>query len=221
MIPAAWRARFGSRTEEEAARRRFGLWALAALVLLLPPWWLWGADLAAAILRPLAGGAAGLFSLGRIEVGAGGAWLVHTRMDLLGGGAYAYDVPREVIRRLLLGFPLLAAFMIAPPRPSRPWRAAALGAAALAVVFALSLTAYVWGELAPMLNPDLAPGRAVGRLDGSPLSPLATQVALLGRYLGMSVGPLLAAAVLWMAVNPAGRRALLGEFEPPKADTPA
>lgn len=204
--------------EEEIARRRFGLWALVALAVMLPPWWWGGADLAAAALRPLAALALGLSGLGQIEIGPDGAWLVHTGMSLPGGGAYAYDLPREVVRRLLLGFPLFAAFVIAPPRPVRPWRAAIVAAAVLAVTFALSLTAFVWGELAPMLNPDLAPGRTVIRLQGDPVGPLATQAALVGRYFSMSVGPLLAAVVLWMALNPAGRRVLLGGFRPSDAD---
>lgn len=216
MIPAAWRERLKARTEEAAARRRFGLWALAALCLLLPPWWLWGADLAAAALRPAASLAAGLFGLGRIEAGAGGAWRVGAGLSEWGGGAYAYEVPREVIRRLLLGFPLFAAFLIAPPRPVRPWRAVIAGVAILSLIFALSLVAFVWGELAPMLNPDLAPGRAVVRLEGEPLHPLAAQAALLGRYVSMSVGPLVAAVVLWTGLNPAGRAVLLGAFETPE-----
>ena len=48
---AAWFETLGAKTPEEAARRRFGLWSLGMFVLLLPPWWLWGADLAAMALR--------------------------------------------------------------------------------------------------------------------------------------------------------------------------
>lgn len=217
MIPAALREGFGA-DGEAAARRRFGLWAFAALVLLLPPWWLWGADLAAMVLRPLAEGVLRLFGLGRIETGADGAWRVHTGLRSLGGQAYAHDVPREVVRRLLLAFPLFAAFMIAPPRRPRPWRAALTAVAVLSLIFALSLAAVVWGELAPMLNPDLAPGRTVARLEGQPLGALGAQAALLGRYVFLSVGPLAAAVVLWMALNPAGRRVLLGGFEPVQDD---
>jgi hypothetical protein len=82
---AAWFETLGAKTPEEAARRRFGLWSLGMFVLLLPPWWLWGADLAAAALRPLAGLVFGLFGLtGEVSAAPGGGWVVGT--GLTSGG---------------------------------------------------------------------------------------------------------------------------------------
>ena len=50
---SGWREALRAKTPEEEARRRFGLWALGALIVLLPLWWWVGADLAAAALRPV------------------------------------------------------------------------------------------------------------------------------------------------------------------------
>ncbi len=212
-----WRGRMAARTPEEADRRRFGLWVLAALIVLLPPWWLWGADLAAAGLKPLAALTLGLFGLPGGVAEVEGGWRVATGLPLAdgSGNTLAYPVSQELLRRLLLGVPLFAAFMIAPPRAPRPWRAAAIGAVVLALLFVLSMTAFVWGELAPLLNPALAPADApsAGGLAAPPLSPLAAQVALIGRYLAMSVAPLIVAVVLWAVLNPLGRAALLGSLE--------
>ena len=119
-----WRARFAARTPEEADRRRFGLWVLVALIVLLPPWWVWGADLVAAGLKPLAGLTLRLFGLpGAIAVTDSG-WSVATGLPLANGSGDTlnYPVSQEVLRRLLLGAPLFAAFMIAPPRSNCPWQ---------------------------------------------------------------------------------------------------
>ena len=72
-------SRFAARTPEEAARRRFGVWAGLALVVLLPLWWMWGADVVAGLLRPVVGLVLRLFGLtGRIDVLEGGDWSIGT-----------------------------------------------------------------------------------------------------------------------------------------------
>jgi hypothetical protein len=72
-------------------------------------------------------------------------------------------------------------------------QAGLIGAGVLAVLFLLSLTTFLWGEIAPMLNPALGPvGGTVTRLDGAPLHPILAQIAIVGRYLAMSVAPLIA-----------------------------
>ncbi len=216
-LAGGWRARLAARTPEEADRRRFGLWVLAALIVLLPPWWLWGADLAAAALKPLAALTLAMFGLPGGVTATEGGWGVATGLPLAdgSGATLVYPVSHEILRRLLLGVPLFAAFMIAPPRSLRPWRAVAIGTVVLALLFVLSLTAFVWGQIAPLLNPALAPAEApsAGGLAAPPLSPIAAQVALIGRYLAMSVAPLIVAVVLWAVLNPRGRAALLGSLE--------
>lgn len=208
-------SRFAARTPEETARRRFGLWAAVALVILLPLWWLWGADLAAAALRPLVGGVLALFGLtGRIDLLPDGDWSIGTRLTQA-GQAVDYPLSRETLRRILLAFPLAAAFMIAPPRPTRPWRTAAVTVVALSLVFALSVVTVVWGELAPLLDPRLA-GAGMGgalQLDQSPLHPFAAQVAIVGRYIAMSIAPLLSALLLWAALNPVALQTLAAEIK--------
>jgi hypothetical protein len=192
---AAWFETLGARTPEEAARRRFGLWSLGMFVLLLPPWWLWGADLAAAGLRPLAGLAFRMFGLSS------------------GGVPVNYDLAETSIRRLLLGFPLALAFQTAPPRTTRPLKAAVVTILVLTLLFILSLASLIWGDLAAQLNPVLAPPSAGARqaLDQPPLHPILAQIAIISRYIGMSVAPLIAAVVLWAALNPAGRSVIMAD----------
>lgn len=207
---------FAAPTPEEADRRRFGVWAGLALILILPVWWFVGADILISGLRPLANGVLDLFGLnGGIRSDANGGWVVLTNLPLAdGSGMLDFMVSKEVLRRLLLGVPLFMAFMIAPPRAGRPVRGFLIGAGVLLVLFLLSLTAFCWGEIAPMLNPALAPvGRLPTRLAGEPLHPLLAQIAILGRYVGMSVAPLLASIILWAVLNPRGREALLGRIE--------
>lgn len=207
------KARFAARTPEEAARRRFGLWAGLSLIVLLPLWWLWGADAMAGLLRPLVGVFLGLCGLtGRIEV-ADGDWSIGTHLTQA-GRAVDYPMAKENLRRLLLGFPLVAAFMLAPPRVRRPWRAAGLSIVVLTLVFAVCIAMTVWGELAVVLNPDLGgPGMTVTtRLDQPPLNPLIAQVVIIGRYLAQSIAPLLAALLLWATLNEPALKTLVAEF---------
>ncbi len=201
---------------EEAARRRFGLWALVALIILLPLWWIWGADLAAAALRPLASLVMRLFGLsGEIQVMPDGGWAVGTGLTRA-GQPMVFPVPQEVLRRLLLGVPLVAAFLIAPPRPARPLRVVLICGIVLALLFTLSLTGVVWGELARQMNPEPAGvGPAVtAAFDQPALHPLLERIAVLARYLALSVAPLLIAVILWASLNRAGFRTLVAEVEP-------
>ena len=210
---------FGARTPEEADRRRFGAWVALALIIVLPVWWFGGADILIAGLRPLAHLILSLFGLkGEILARADGGWIVSTGLPMAdGSGTLDYTVSKEVLRRLMLGMPLFVAFMIAPPRAARPIRAGLIGSGVLVLLFLLSLTAFLWGEIAPMLNPALAPaGAAPVRLAGEPLHPLLAQIAIVGRYVGMSVAPLIVSIILWAALNPTGRDALLGPIEAEK-----
>ncbi|WP_298158081.1 exosortase H-associated membrane protein [Brevundimonas sp.] len=209
-------ARFQASTPEEAARRRFAIWACAGLILFLPSWWLWGADLAAQILRPLAGLVMSLLGLtGRIDVSPQGDWSIGTRLTQA-GQPFVYEMSATTLRRLLLGFPLVAAFMIAPPRTERPWRAAGVSIAVLSLMFALGVVAVVWGDVGPGLQPDAAAATAaqavVGRFDQSAIPGVLVQIAVVGRYLALSIAPLLAAAMLWAMLNPAGFRTLVAEI---------
>lgn len=215
MSGLAWRAK----TPEEAARRRFGLWALAVLIPLLPIWWLWGADLTAAALRPLVGLVLMVFGFtGQIEPLAQGGWKIGTKLTQA-GAPMDYTLTQDVLRRLLLSFPLTLAFMVAPPRPLAPLRAAAaaVSVAVLSLVFALSLAAVLWGQIAPMLDPSLASATMTitARPDQDPLPGVFAQVALIGRYVALSIAPLLTAILLWATLNPIGRKALVGEIEDP------
>lgn len=206
--------RLRAKTPEETARRRFGLWAFAVLVVLLPVWWVWGADLFAAAVRPLVA----LFLIpfgftGQIEALADGGWAVGTHLTH-NGAPLTYTLPADMLRRMLLSLPLVLAFMAAPPRPRRVWRTLAICAIAVLVVFVLSVVAVLWGQLAPLLNPDLASATMVlsERPDQAALHPFAAQVALVGRYVALSIAPLLTAILLWATLNPEGLRALIGEI---------
>lgn len=201
-------------TPEEVERRRFGLWALVALIVLLPLWWIWGADLMVAALRPLTGLMFSLFGLpGDVRPAPDGGWIVATGLAQTSGAPHALMLGAEELRRFLLSFPFFAALMIAPPRAERLWKAALIGAVVLIALFLISVPLYVWGTLAPMLNPALAPDpSATSRLVAAPLNPAVAQVALIGRYIGVTIAPFFAAFVLWAVLNPRGRTALLGEI---------
>lgn len=208
------RSRLVARTPEEAARRRFGIWAGLSLIVLLPLWWMWGADIVAGLLRPLIGVFLGFLGMtGRITV-ADGDWLIGTRLTQA-GQALEYPVAKENLRRLLLGFPLVAAFLIAPPRVERPWRAAGISIAVLCLVFAVCVMMTVWGGLAPMLSPDLA-GAAMtvtARPDQPPLPGFVSQIVIVGRAIALSVATLITALILWASLNPAGLQTLVAEIK--------
>ena len=208
-------SRFAARTPEEAARRRFGVWAGVALVVLLPLWWIWGADVVAGLLRPFVGFVLSLFGLtGRIDVLEGGDWSIGTYLTQ-GGEPINYGMSKEGLRRLLLGFPLTLAFLSAPPRPVRPWRAAAISIPVLCLVFAVCVGLVVWGELAPMLQPDLAgAAMTVTTLpDQPPLPGFVSQIVIVGRAIALSVATLMTALILWAALNPAGMKTLVAEIK--------
>ncbi|WP_428151504.1 exosortase H-associated membrane protein [Brevundimonas sp.] len=208
-------SRFAARTPEEVARRRFGIWAGLALVILLPLWWMWGADVVAGLLRPLVGLVLRLFGLtGRIDLLEDGGWSIGTHLTQ-GGEPINYGMSKEALRRLLLGFPLALAFLSAPPRPVRPWRAAAISIPVLCLVFCVCVGLVVWGELAPMLEPDLA-GAAMTvttRPDQPPLPGFVSQIVIVGRAISLSVATLITALILWAALNPAGMKTLVAEIK--------
>lgn len=204
----------GGRNGGEAARRRFALWALGLMILVLPLWWFLGADLAAAALRPVVEIVGRLFGLAGAITPTGDGWTVATRLTR-GGQPVDYPMASDVVRRMLLSVPLTAALLLAPPRARLGWRGVAICVGVLAAVFVASVIAFVWGELTPMLNPDRVPGGIApgGPVDQPPLNPLAAQIAVLGRYIAFAVAPLVTAAILWAGLNPEGRRLLLGEVE--------
>lgn len=208
-------ARFAARTPEEAARRRFGVWAGVALIILLPLWWIWGADVVAGLLRPIVGLVLRLFGLtGQIDVMDGGGWSIGTPLTQ-GGAPLAFPLAQDNLRRLLLGFPLTLAFLTAPPRPERPWRTLAISIVVLSLTFAVCVAMTVWGGLAPMLSPDLA-GVGVtitAQPDQPPLHPFAAQVVIIGRYVAQSIAPLLSALILWATLNPLAMQTLVAEIK--------
>ena len=207
-------SRFAPGTPEEAERRRFALWTGAALIILLPLWWIWGADLVAGLLRPVVGLLLRLFGLtGEIVALPDGGWAIGTPLTQA-GAPIVHPITKESLRRLMLGFPLLAAFLIAPPRVEHPWRAAAISIPVLSLVFAVCVAMAVWGDLATILSPDLASEAMTVsvRADQPPLHPALAQVVIVGRYVAYSIAPLLAALILWAALNPAGLRTLAAEI---------
>lgn len=206
--------RMKASTPGENERRRFGVWALIALIVLLPLWWLWGAGVAAAVLRLPAAMVAGLFGLpGQISADPEGGWKIATGLAQIGGGDFILTVSSGELRRFLLSFPFFAALMIAPPRSGRLWLAAVIGGVVLSFGFVVSVSVFAWGTLAPMLNPALAMNPSEPSiLASAPLNPALAQAAVIGRYVTFTITPLFTALVLWGCLNPRGRLALLGEF---------
>jgi len=204
---------------ERISRRRFGLWAMAALIVLLPAWWFWGADVAIVALRPVADIVLKLFGLsGGVSSAAPEGWFIGTGLKTAAGTDFILPVSRTLLRRFVLGAPLFAALMIAPPRVSRPGVAVAVGIGVLTILFVLSLTAFVWGELAPILNHALlADGLQRAALSSPPLPAIGAQVAMIGRYVAISIAPLLTTVIMWACLNPGGRHVLLGDIGAPVA----
>lgn len=196
--------------------RRFALWSAGVLVVVLPIWWLVGADIVLTALRPLTNIVFKMTGLSGGVSASPEGWSVMTGLPLADGqGDLVYPVMRDTLRRQLLGFPLLFAFLCAPPRTARTLRAVMVGAVALTAVFLFCVTTFVWGELAQMLNPALAPAGKppAAALAAPPLHPAIAQTVLLGRYAGMSVLPFLTAVLVWAGVNAQGVQRL---FNPEK-----
>lgn len=206
--------RLKASTREEAERRRFGIWSLVALVVLLPLWWMWGADLVTTVLRIPMEWTFRLFGLaGETRPGEAGGWMVATGLTEQSGKSMWLALKAEELRRFLLSFPFFFALMAAPPRAARPWTAMLIGSAALTALFMISVPLYVWGTLAPLLNPGLSPDPSgAAQLVDGPLHPLLAQIVLIGRYIGITIAPFFAAMVLWATLNPEGRTALMGDI---------
>lgn len=201
--------------------RRFAIWSAAVLVIVLPFWWLVGADVVLWVLRPVANVVFQVFGLAGGVTASRDGWSVMTGLPLADGqGDLIYPIARDTLRRQLLGFPLLFAFLCAPPRTKRPIRAVMIGAVVLTAVFLFCVTTFVWGELAPMLNPALAPAgkTPAAILAASPLHPAIAQTVLLGRYAGMSVLPFLAALLTWAATNQSGVAVLFTRIQFPQEE---
>ena len=199
-----------------ADRRRFALWAAGALLVLLPLWWWLGAGAAAAILRPVAGAVSQIAGLGPIQSVAEG-WAVRTPYTG-GGAAYTHLMADHQVKRLLLSVPVLLALLLAPPRARLSWRAALACVVVLVLVFAVSPTLVAYGELAGMLDPAKARFQT-GRLDQPPLPGLVAQAVILGRYISLTITPLLAPIILWAVVNPHARALFVGHLRDPAINT--
>lgn len=199
----------GELSSEAQARRRFGLWAFGGLIVLLPAWWLGGADVFAAVLKPWINAILYIFGLSVTDADQG--WRVTTPLTH-GGQAYFSFMGDSTIKRLSLGLPLATALFLAPPRAGRPLRVAAITLATAAALYPLMVAAVVWADLAVLLDParSTAAHTASVALDQQKLFPLATQIAILSRYISLSIAPVLMAALLWALMNPRGRRTLTG-----------
>ena len=202
-----------SGSEEAAARRRFGLWSLGLFILFLPPWWIWGADLALIALKPIASLLVRLVGLtGEITLTPDGGWAIVSNLTQ-DGQPVTYTLGQSLLKKFLFSVPLTAAFLLAPPRISRPLPAVGISLIVLTLVFVASVLAQAWGDLAVMLNPELATARFTqsASLDQAPLPPILSQIAILGRYAASTIAPLLVAILLWAALNPAGRALLMDD----------
>ena len=68
--------------------------------------------------------------------------------------------------------------------------------------------------MSSMLSPDLASETLTVRLraDQPPLPAFVAQVAIIGRYVGYSIAPLLTALILWATLNPKALKTLVGQI---------
>jgi hypothetical protein len=193
-------------------RRRFALWAGGALIVLLPLWWWLGAGLVASLLRPAAALVGGMFGLEGFTP-VDGDWRIGTPYTTQ-GAPYVVAISPEQTRRFLLSFPILASLLIAPPRIRMTLRATVAPLIFLLALFAISPTLLVYGELAPLLDPtrSITPGVS---LDQPPLPDIVAQIVILGRYLVLTVLPLLAPVLAWAAVNREARELFFSGLSAP------
>ena len=206
-------------------RGRFLSTAMAALVPLLVVWWA-GAGTMIDLLRPGASWLAGHLDLAQsITSTPTHDWLVETGLDRASGsqvGAVVIPLGVGELRRLLLGFPLFLALILAPPR-DRPVRTALIGCTVLVVVFWLSASSLIFNSVAVIVN-----HRASLIMDTVPPPPFTvTQPALsdtafflsgLGMYIAMTVLPLALPIGLWAGMNRSGRAVLMGPPETAAVD---
>ena len=201
-------------------RGQFLSTAMAALVPLLVVWWM-GAGVMIDLLRPGASWLASQLHLAQsISSTPTHDWLVETGLDRASGsqvGAVVIPLGVGELRRLLLGFPLILALILAPPR-DRPVRTALIGCAVLVVVFWFSACSLIFNSVAVIVN-----HRASLIMDTVPPPPFTvTQPALsetafflsgLGMYIAMTVLPLALPIGLWAGMNRSGRAVLMGPSE--------
>ena len=203
-----------------APRGKFLSTAMAALVPLLVVWWI-GAGTMIDLLRPGASWLAGQLHLAQsISSTPTHDWLVETGLDRASGsqvGAVVIPLGVGELRRLLLGFPLFLALILAPPR-YQPLRTALIGCVVLVVVFWFSACSLMFNSVAVIVN-----HRTSLIMDTVPPPPFSvTQPALseaafflsgLGMYIAMTVLPLALPIGLWAGMNRSGRAVLMGPPE--------
>ena len=201
-------------------RGQFLSTAMTALVPLLVIWWI-GAGTMIDLLRPGASWLAGQLHLAQsISSTPTHDWLVETGLDRASGnqvGAVVVALGVGELRRLLLGFPLFLALVLAVPR-YQPLRTALIGCAVLVMVFWFSASSLIFNSVAVIVN-----HRASLIMDTVPPPPFTvTQPAMsdaafflsgLGMYIAMQVIPLALPIGLWAGMNRSGRAALMGPLE--------
>ena len=206
-------------------RGQFLSTAMTALVPLLVIWWM-GAGVMIDLLRPGASWLAGQLGLAlSIRSTPTHDWLVETGLDRASGsqvGAVVIPLGVGELRRLLLGFPLFLALVLAVPR-YQPLRTALIGCAVLVVVFWFSACSLIFNSVAVIVN-----HRASLIMDTVPPPPFTvTQTAMseaafflsgLGMYIAMTVLPLALPIGLWAGMNRSGRVVLMGPPETTAVD---
>jgi len=206
-------------------RGQFLSTAMTALVPLLVIWWM-GAGVMIDLLRPGASWLAGQLHLAQsIRSSPNQDWLVETGLDRASGsqiGAVVIPLGVGELRRLLLGFPLFLALIVAVPR-YQPLRTALIGCAVLVVVFWVSACSLIFNSFAVIVN-----HRASLIMDTVPPPPFTvTQPAMsdaafflsgLGMYIAMTVLPLALPIGLWAGMNRSGRAVLMGPPETEAVD---
>ena len=200
------------------ARGRFARTALLALVPLLMIWWA-GSGPVLDLMRPGADWLARQLHLANsISVLPSHDWTIDTGLERASGreiGPVILQVKADDLRRLLLGFPLFLALILAPPR-YRPARSAFIGYAILAVLFWFSACSLILNSVSVILNhrPSLVMEDAMPpdfTVTQAPLGDLAFFLTGLSTYLAVQVLPLVFPIALWAALNRDVREKLIGQ----------
>ena len=210
---------------------RFALGALLVAVPLFALWWL-SVDMLVAGLRPATAWLAQLLlPVTAIEARPGEGWVVRTSLKIIAaagtpqyGHTAAFDLGNYFARRVTLAWPVLLAMLLAPPRPRYLILRILIAAAALSLLFGLSESAIAFCRVTALAN-----HMAVAACDTAAppyfvAAPAYGPVALFAARFGYTAAlfflPLVAPAILWLALNPAARSMFLDFGGPSRNGAP-
>lgn len=211
------------RTQVTPARRRDPVlrWLTHLILWLLPlsaAWWLGGAEWALRLLRVLADSILPhCFPQGVSEIvlQADHSWKVRTGLaikDEIPVAMAIFFVDKTILLRIVMGFPLLWALLLATPGS---WlKRIAWGTLLLGVISLLGIGLNVWATMAVMFNHQASfiDGGLLPppfRVSVAPYPEWLLHLSVFAHYLVVLIVPVIAPALIWVMLCPRGVRRLV------------